>query len=156
MGERSPINDTDARGTFTGVMMNTSRADMVQAVMEGVAFAIRDSFEIAKSLGVDIARSTICGGGSNSALWCKMIANILGISLNKLEMEQGPDYGACILAMVGCEEYTSVSDAVKQMVHIDSVIEPDPVLTARYEQRYQIFQKIYPSMKSLFQEMHTE
>ena len=68
MGERSPINDVDARGTFIGMTMNTSRADLVQAVLEGVAFAIRDSFEVAKSLGIQIDSSRICGGGAKSAL----------------------------------------------------------------------------------------
>ena len=69
MGERSPINDTDARGTFTGMTMDTDRKSMVQAVLEGVAFAIRDSVEVARSLGIDIRRSKICGGGAKSELW---------------------------------------------------------------------------------------
>ena len=68
MGERSPINDVNARGTFVGMTMDTSRSDLVQAVLEGVAFAIRDSFEVARSLGLDIPRSRICGGGSKSPL----------------------------------------------------------------------------------------
>ena len=78
MGERSPINDTNARGTFTGMTMDTSRSDLVQAVLEGVAFAIRDSFEVAKSLGIEIPRSNICGGGAKSSLWRKIFANVLG------------------------------------------------------------------------------
>ena len=82
MGERSPIYDTNARGTFTGMTMDTSRSDMVQAVLEGVAFAIRDSFEVAKSLGIEIPRSNICGGGAKSSLWRKIFANVLGIPLD--------------------------------------------------------------------------
>ena len=77
MGERSPINDTDARGTFIGLSMDTSRADMLQAVLEGVAFAIRDSFEVARSLGIDIRRSKLCGGGARSPLWRTIFANVL-------------------------------------------------------------------------------
>ena len=72
MGERSPINDTDARGPFIGLSMDTSRSDLVQAVLEGVAFAVRDSFEVARSLGIDIKRSKLCGGGAKSPLWRKM------------------------------------------------------------------------------------
>ena len=87
MGERSPINDTNARGTFTGMTMDTSRSDMVQAVLEGVAFAIRDSFEVAKSLGIEIPRSKICGGGAKSSLWRKIFANVLGIPLDMVKTE---------------------------------------------------------------------
>lgn len=90
MGERSPINDTNARGTFTGMTMDTNRTDLVQAVLEGVAFAIRDSFEIAKSLGVNIPTTKICGGGSKSPLWKNIFANVLGIPLEVLKTEQGP------------------------------------------------------------------
>lgn len=73
MGERSPHNDPDARGTFIGMTMDTSRADMTQAVLEGVAFALRDSFEIAKSLGIQINRTKICGGGAKSILWKRLL-----------------------------------------------------------------------------------
>ena len=100
MGERSPINDTNARGAFVGMTMDTTRADMTQAMLEGVAFAIRDSFEVARGLGVDIPRSNICGGGSKSRLWRVMMSNILGIPLDTVTTEQGPGYGAAILAMV--------------------------------------------------------
>ena len=79
MGERSPHNDPDARGTFIGMTMDTSRADMTQAVLEGVAFALRDSFEIAKSLGIQIDRTKICGGGAKSLIWKKSIANVLNV-----------------------------------------------------------------------------
>ena len=90
MGERSPINDTNARGTFTGMTMDTSRADLVQAVLEGVAFAIRDSFEVAKSLGIDIPRSNVCGGGAKSSLWRKIFANVLGIPPRHGQDRAGP------------------------------------------------------------------
>ena len=82
MGERSPINDTDASGTFIGLRMDTTRADMIQAVLEGVCFAIRDSFEVAKKIGVNVPRSNICGGGSKSPMWRQMMANVLGIPLD--------------------------------------------------------------------------
>ena len=96
MGERSPINDTNARGAYVGMTMDTTRADMTQAMLEGVAFAIRDSFEVARSLGVDIPRSNICGGGSKSKLWKTVVANVLGIPLDMVTTEQGPGYGAAI------------------------------------------------------------
>ena len=153
MGERSPINDTNARGTFTGMTMDTTRADLVQAVLEGVAFAIRDSFEVAKSLGVQIPRSYVCGGGSKSPLWRKIFANVLGIPLDMVKTEQGPGYGGVILAMVGCGQFSSVQAACDALIEVASTTEPNPVLTGRYEARYGQFRKIYPTMKALFPEM---
>jgi xylulokinase len=150
MGERSPINDTDARGTFTGMTMDTTRADMMQAVLEGVAFAIRDSVEVARSLGIDIKRSMICGGGAKSPLWKTIFANVLGIPLDMVGTEQGPGYGAVMLAMVGCGLYPDVRSAAAALVETASTVMPDPELTALYEERYGTFRKIYPAMKGLF------
>ena len=150
MGERSPINDTNARGTFIGLTMDTTRADMLQAVLEGVAFAIRDSFEVARSLGVDIPRSNICGGGSKSPLWKKIMSNVLGIPLDIVATEQGPGYGGAILAMVATGQYPTVQAACDALVSVSDAIEPDPTLTALYEERYQQFRQIYPACKALF------
>jgi len=150
MGERSPINDTNARGTFTGMTMDTSRSDMVQAILEGVAFAIRDSFEVAKSLGIAIPRSNVCGGGAKSPLWRKIFANVLGIPLDMVKTEQGPGYGAAMLAMVGCGKFASVQEAADALVEVASTTEPDAELTAKYEARYQNFKKLYPALKDFF------
>ncbi len=153
MGERSPINDVDARGTFIGLAMNNSRADLVQAVLEGVAFAIRDSFEVAKSLGLHIERSRICGGGAKSPLWKKIMANVLGIPLECVASEQGPGLGGAMLAMVACGAYDSVADAAEYLVSVAEVVEPDAELSALYEAKYQKFKKIYPACKELFAEL---
>ena len=150
MGERSPINDTAARGVFIGMTMDTSRADLVQAVLEGVAFAIRDSFEVAKSLGISIPRSNICGGGSKSPLWRTILANVLGIPLDIVKTEQGPGYGAALLAMVADGQYETVQAACDALVEVVDTVEPDADLTARYEDRYQRFKQIYPTCKDLF------
>ena len=150
MGERSPINDVDARGSFIGLSLDTSRSDMVQAVLEGVSFAIRDSFEVAKNIGVNIERSMICGGGSKSPLWQKMIANILNIPLDLPVTEQGPGYGGAMLAMVCCGKYASVIDAAKELIHVKATVEPDKELAERYEKKYQQFKQIYPANKALF------
>ena len=150
MGERSPINDTNARGTFIGMTMDTSRSDLVQAVLEGVAFAIRDSVEVAKSLGIAIPSTKVCGGGAKSPLWRTIFANVLGIPLELVKTEQGPGYGGVMLAMVGCGQYPSVQAAVDALVEVSATVQPDPELTARYEARYQQFKKIYPACKELF------
>ena len=151
MGERSPINDTDARGTFVGMSMATSRRDMVQAVMEGVSFAIRDSFEVAKSLGIDIRRSKLCGGGAKAPIWRKMLADVLNISIDLPQTEEGPGYGAVMLAMVGCGQYASVKECADALVKTTATIEPDAKIAALYEEKYRRFRAIYPTMKPLFQ-----
>lgn len=150
MGERSPHNDANARGTFIGMTMDTTRADMYQAVLEGVAYAIRDSFEVARSLGIDIKRSKICGGGAKSPLWKQIFANVLNIKLDIIESEEGPGYGGAMLAAVACGEYASVEEAASRLVKIVDTVEPDAEIAARYEERYHKFTQIYPTVKELF------
>lgn len=150
MGERSPHNNPNARGTFIGMTMDTTRADMTQAVLEGVAFALRDSFEVAKALGIRIERTKICGGGAKSPLWRKIIANVLGIRVEMIESEEGPGYGGAILAAVGCGEFKDVDEAAEKLVKVAGCVEPEEELTARYEERYRQFRQIYPACRELF------
>ena len=150
MGERSPHNDPDARGAFIGMSMDTKRSDMTLAVLEGVAFAMRDSLEIAKSLGIDIKKTTICGGGAKSLLWRKIMANVLNLEVDIIESEEGPGYGGAILAAVGCGEYSSVEEAAKKLVKVVDTVKPDSELVNKYEERYKIFRQIYPSLKFLY------
>ncbi len=150
MGERSPINDTNARGTFTGLTMDSTRADMTQAVLEGVAFAIRDSLEVARSQGINIERSKICGGGAKSPLWKKIMANVLNVKLDILESEQGPGMGGAMLAMVACGEYPTVGAACDALVKVVETVEPEAELVAKYEEKYNQFKMIYPAMKEVF------
>ncbi len=150
MGERSPINDTNARGTFVGLTMDTTRADMTQAVMEGVAFAIRDSLEVARSLGIVLKKSRICGGGAKSPLWRTMFANICDLELERIESEEGPGYGGAMLAAVACGEYPTVQRAADALVRVTETVTPDPALRDRYQERYAAFRRIYPALKEVF------
>ncbi|WP_106789181.1 xylulokinase [Massilistercora timonensis] len=153
MGERSPHNDPDARATFIGMTMDTTREDMTQAVLEGVSFGLRDSLEVARSLGLKIERTKICGGGAKSPLWKKMIANIMNMKVDVIESEEGPALGGAMLAAVGCGEYPDVETIAAKMVKVVDTVEPDPELVAKYEERYQKFRKIYPTVKGLFKEL---
>ena len=153
MGERSPHNDPKARGTFIGMTMDTTRTDLTQAVLEGVAFALRDSFEVAKLLGIDITRTKICGGGAKSPLWKKMIANILNVKVDTLASEEGPALGGAMLAAVANGEYANVAKVAQAIVKVVETVEPDEQLAKLYEERYQTFRKIYPKVKELFVEM---
>jgi xylulokinase len=150
MGERSPHNNPNARGTFIGITMDTTREDMTQAVLEGVAFALRDSLEVARSLGINIERTKICGGGAKSPLWKKMIANIMNLKVDMIESEEGPALGGAMLAAVACGEYASVEEAAAKIVKIVGTVEPEAELVAKYEDRYQKFRQIYPACKPVF------
>ena len=150
MGERSPHNNPDARAMFIGMSMDTAREDMTQAVLEGVTFGLRDSLEVAKSLGIKIERTKICGGGAKSPLWKKILANIMNLKVDVIESEEGPALGGAMLAAVGCGEYPDVETVAKKVVKVVDTVEPEPELVAKYEERYQKFRKIYPTVKELF------
>lgn len=150
MGERSPHNNPDARAVFIGMSMDTTRADMTQAVLEGVAFGLRDSLEVAKSLGISLERTKICGGGAKSPLWKRIIANVMNLKVDVIESEEGPALGGAMLAAVGCGEYESVEEIAGKLVKVVDTIEPEPELAAKYEERYQEFRRIYPAVKGLF------
>ncbi len=153
MGERSPHNNPDARGCFIGMSMDTTRKEMSQAVLEGVAFGLRDSFEVAKSLGIKIESTKICGGGAKSDIWVKIIANVLNINVEKIEIEEGPALGAAMLAAVGCNEFDSVKDAADKIIKVVKVVKPDPELVLNYDSAYKKFVKIYPRLKDLYTEL---
>ena len=150
MGERSPHNNPDARGVFFGMSMDTDRADMTQAVLEGVAFAIRDSYEIAGSLGVEITKAKICGGGAKSALWKRIIANVLGIEIQVMKNEEGPAMGGAILAAVADGVYPDVAAGAKMVAEVIDTILPEPELVEKYEERYARFVQLYPALKEVF------
>ena len=153
MGERSPHNDPDAAGTFIGMRMDTKREDMTLAVFEGVTFALRDSLEVARSLGIKIEKTMICGGGAKSPLWKRLVANILNVEVDVPMSEEGPGFGAAILAAVGCGEYESVEKAAKSIIKIKEKIKPEADLVVKYEEKYQKFKKIYPALKDVFKEI---
>ena len=150
MGERSPHNNPDARAMFIGMSMDTTREEMTQAVLEGVAFGLRDSLEVARSLGIQLERTKICGGGAKSPLWKKMIANIMNLKVDVIESEEGPALGAAMLAAVGCGAYPDVETVAEKVVKVIDTIEPEEDLVQKYEERYQEFRKIYPAVKELF------
>lgn len=150
MGERSPHNDPDARAAFVGMSMDTTREDMTQAMLEGVAFGLRDSMEAAKSTGLTPKRSKICGGGAKSPLWRKMIANVMNMKIDRIESEEGPGYGAAILAAVGCGVFSSVEEAAGRLVKITDTEESDPQLAEKYEEKYQKYRKLYPALKEFY------
>ena len=149
MGERSPHNDPNIRGAFFGLGMDTTRAQMAEAVFEGVSFALKDSLEIARSLGIDIPRTKLCGGGARSPVWREILANILNLEIDIPEAEEGPALGGAILAAVACGEYASVEDACKVIVRVRETIAPSRELAEAYERKYRVFKTLYPAIKNI-------
>lgn len=150
MGERSPHNDMNARGAFVGMRPDTTREQMSLAVMEGVAFALRDCIEVAKMGEVRIESTKICGGGAKSRIWKTIIANVFGIPISVLNTEEGPAYGAAVLAMVGANEYPTVAAATNRIVKVKQTVFPTSDLTRAYNTKYLKFRQIYPALKDVF------
>ena len=153
MGERSPHNDVNARGAFIGMRPDTSRGQMTLAVLEGVAFALRDCLEAARKNGVRIGRTMLCGGGAKSPLWRKIVANVMDLPVDLPQTEQGPSFGAAMLAMVGCGEYATVRAAAEAIVRVRETVLPDPAIARRYEEHYAVFRSLYPALRGVFAEM---
>lgn len=153
MGERTPHNNPNARGSFIGMTMDTTRADMTQAVLEGVTFALRDSLEIARSLGVKIDTIRATGGGAKSPLWRRLLANIMNVNVEIMNSEEGPGYGGAILAAVGCGEYKDVAAAAGAIVKVKETLAPEKELVEKYEKRYQVWKQLYPALKNVFDDV---
>lgn len=152
-GERSPLNDVNAKGAFIGMTHTTTRKQMTQAVLEGVAFALKSCLNSARQSGVSVNRATLCGGGAKSALWRKIVANVMNMPIDIPKTEQGPAFGAAIFAMVACGEYSAIDDAVKKIVDIKETVYPDSSADA-YVRKYSVFESIYPALKNVFFEIN--
>lgn len=150
-GERSPHNDVNARGVFVGLNATTDRAQMSRAVMEGVAFAIRDCLEVAKANGICPISADLCGGGAKSAVWQQIFADVLDLPVHIPESEQGPSFGAAILAMVGCGEYPDVETAVKHTVAVCKTRLPQKDRVLLYNRKYIWYKQLYPALKEYFE-----
>jgi xylulokinase len=153
MGERSPLNDTDVRGTFIGLDASVTRREMLLAVIEGVCFALRDSLEAAFAMGISIKESTVSGGGARSPLFLRILSSVLGIDLLLPKTEQGPSYGMGILAATAAGEYENITEAVRASVTYKERIIPDAALVSKYAEKYEKFKLIYPAVKELYKKI---
>ena len=124
---------------------------MLLAVMEGVCFALRDCVELARAAGASPSFSTVSGGGARSELWMRILANVLNLEIRIPETEEGPALGGVKLAAAAAEG--SKEPLFRREQAIRRVVRPDPAIAARYEKKYRNYQKIYPQMKSLFQDL---
>jgi xylulokinase len=148
-GERTPHADPDARGAFVGLSVRHDRGALVRAVLEGVAYGLRDSLELLRALGVQPVSGRALGGGARSELWLRVIASVLGIPLERIVVEEGAAYGAALLGGVAGGVFQDVHEAVAACVNVRDTIEPVPAWQKAYEAGYARFQELYPALRPL-------
>jgi xylulokinase len=151
-GERTPINDPHARGAFIGMSMTTTRAEMTAAVMQGVAMSLRDVLTRVRGMGCTVDTARIIGGGAKSSLWCQMMADILQLKVERVQSEEGPAYGAAILAMVGAGCFPTVEAACAALIKVSDTFTPCPTAASIYDKHYSIYTSLYPALKEVFHE----
>ena len=145
-GERTPYPDPNLRGAFTGLSLRHDRGALWRAMLEGVAYALRDSLELLRELGARPEVARISGGGARSSLWVEIVAAVLGLPLERTESEEGSAFGAALLAGVKAGVFADAHDAVARCVRIRDRIEPDPSSAEAYERGYGRYRKLYPAL----------
>ena len=150
MGERTPHNDSNARGVFFGLHSTHTRAHMIRAVMEGVCFALKDSVELITSLGSTFNTISTTGGGTNNRMWQQMQSDIFGKDLVLMGPTTGPSYGAALLAAVGTGMFRTINEATEQWLYTKDVIKSDPEKSHLYAKSYNLYRDLYPTLKSSF------
>lgn len=155
MGERTPHLDPDARGVFFGLSAMHTKKHMLRAVMEGVAYSLRDCVEVFREMGINVLDMMACGGGGTSPLWRSMLADLYGCAVKTCASKEGPALGAALLASVGAGIYGSVGEAVNAVVKADKVCEPNCDNVKRYDEFYSLYREIYPALKDSFSKLAT-
>ena len=153
-GERTPHADPDARGAFVGLELRHDRGALVRAVLEGVAFGLRDSLELLRELGVDASVGRVSGGGARGRLWLEIVASVLGIPLELTAVEEGSAFGAALLAGVAGGVFGDVHEAVARCVRVRETIEPDRSWVAAYDDLYPRYRSLYPALKEAAMNTH--
>lgn len=148
-GERTPHVDPDATASFTGLTLRHGRGALTRAVLEGVAYGLRDSLELLRAVGVEAGAGRISGGGARSGLWCRIVASVLDLPLERTAVEEGAAYGAALLGGVRAGVFADVGEAVAACVRVTETVEPDPAWTAAYAEGYARFKALYPALRSL-------
>ena len=149
MGERTPHLDPDARAALVGLAASHGRGHVVRAIMEGVAFSLRDTFSIFEEMNVPVTQIRLGGGGARSWLWRQIQADVYGHPVQLLEAEEGAAYGAALLAGVGAGTWSSVDDACEQAVRVAREIQPHKADVPIMNKQYEAYRKLYPALRSL-------
>ena len=148
-GERTPHADPDARGAFVGLTLRHDRGALTRAVLEGVAYGLRDSLELLRELGAEAEVARVSGGGARSGLWLKIVASVLGLPLERTTVDEGAAYGAALLGGVREGVFDDAHQAVEACVRVSERIEPDPAWQASYDDGYTRYRELYPTLRRL-------
>ncbi|NOZ22381.1 MAG: xylulokinase, partial [Planctomycetes bacterium] len=150
VGERTPHMDPKAAGCFVGLTLRHGRAHMARAIMEGVAFAMRDSLEIFRELGVTYHKAIASGGGARSPVWRQIQADVFGVDMVTVEVEEQAGVGAALLAGVGVGVFKNVAEACAGAISYGEGASPIAENQGLYDEKYHIFRSLYPSLKDVF------
>ncbi len=148
-GERTPHLDPEVRAAFAGLAASHTQAHLVRAVLEGVAYSLRDTFTLFAELGIPVRGIRLGGGGARGPLWRQIQADIYGRAVELLVAEEGAAYGAALLAGVGAGAWPTVDAACESSLQVAETLQPDPATRAAYDRGYQIYRKLYPALASL-------
>jgi xylulokinase len=148
-GERTPYPDPDARGAFTGLELRHDRGALWRALLEGVAYGLRDSLELLRSLGAEPQVGRVSGGGARSDVWLRIVASVLGLPLERTASEEGSAFGAALLAGVRADVFADAHEAVARCVRVAERITPDPEWAEAYERGYERYRRLYPALRSV-------
>ena len=148
-GERTPHADPDARGSFTGLSLHHDRGALVRAVLEGVAYGLRDSLELLRGLGVEPTAGRASGGGAHSRLWLEIVASALGLPLERSVVDEGSAYGAALLAGVANGTFATAHEAVAACIRVRETVEPNAAWASRYEDGYARYRALYPAIRGV-------
>jgi len=148
-GERTPYPDPDARGAFVGLELRHDRGALCRAVLEGVAYGLRDSLALLRELGVEVRVGRVSGGGARGRLWLEIVASVLGIPLELTEVEEGSAFGAALLGGVAGGLHSDVHDAVARCIRVTDTVEPDPAWMAVYHDGHARYRRLYPAIKGV-------
>jgi xylulokinase len=154
MGERTPHLDPNARGTLTGLAASHGRGHVTRAILEGVAFSLKDTFSLFDEMQVPVRNIRLGGGGARSALWRQIQADVYAHQVEILAAEEGAAYGAALLAGVGAQFWSSVEEACDAVVKVQQRITPDPRATQALKRHYDHYRRLYPALKTLFTQMN--
>lgn len=153
MGERTPHLDPHARGALIGLTAQHTRGHVIRSILEGVAFSLRDSLEIFGELKIPIESIRLGGGGARSALWRQIQADVFGRKVDFPEVEEGPAFGAALLAGVGAGIWPSVEAACDGAVRVAQEVAPQKNHAARMLRQYAVYRQMYPAMRGIFEEL---
>jgi len=148
-GERTPHADPDARAAFTGLSLRHDRGALARAVLEGVAYGLRDSLELLRAVGVEATAGRVSGGGARGELWVKIVASVLGLPLERTQADEGAAFGAALLGGVAAGIFADADEAVAACVRVGDRVEPDAAWQAAYADGYARYRELYPALRAL-------